>query len=226
LKKWSVPPEWKGETGFLIGGGPSLLGQEVSLLRGSRVVALNSSWEVAPFADFLLFGDPRWWRWHGEEVRRNFPGRVVSISYARDERLLNLDRAALVNGRIGPLTKDNCNQLVFRRTIAASGLHMLALLGVRKIITLGLDGRLGNSGRSHHHEPHPIKLRPDTFEQQIIDFESAAHDLDRLGIEVLNASPGSAIDLWPIVSLREALEPHCVSRKNTLGINESTLLPA
>ena len=59
MSYWSIPPEWTGETAFLLGGGPSLKGFNAECLRGRRVIAINNSWELAPWADVLYFCDEK-----------------------------------------------------------------------------------------------------------------------------------------------------------------------
>ncbi len=74
---WTVTPEWQGETAFLICGGPSVLDQNIDLLRGRKVMVVNSSCYRIPWADILFFGDERWGREYSEAVDA-FRGRVVS----------------------------------------------------------------------------------------------------------------------------------------------------
>ena len=59
---WSVPRAWPGETAYIVAGGPSVAWQDLGLLRGRRVIAVNSSWEAVPWAAILLFADLRWWQ--------------------------------------------------------------------------------------------------------------------------------------------------------------------
>src|SRR6266404_2056010 len=75
---WTVTPEWQGETAFLICGGPSVLDQNIDLLRGRKVMVVNSSCYRIPWADILFFGDERWGREYSEAVDA-FRGRVVSV---------------------------------------------------------------------------------------------------------------------------------------------------
>ena len=78
---YPVPREWPGETVFIVGGGPSVLGVDLEALRGRRVIAINSSVYAVPWADILYFGDWRWW--HEPENKAavaSFPGRVVTTS--------------------------------------------------------------------------------------------------------------------------------------------------
>ena len=73
---WPVPPEWTGETAFLVGGGPSVRDVDLSQIRG-RIIAINNSWELVPHADVLYFCDEKWWRWHGGRVMAGFEGCYI-----------------------------------------------------------------------------------------------------------------------------------------------------
>ena len=78
---WSVPREWPGETVFIVGGGPSVLGQDLNALRGRRVIAINSSVHAVPWADILYFADWRWWyEPENRAAATSFAGRVVTTS--------------------------------------------------------------------------------------------------------------------------------------------------
>src|SRR5262245_64746309 len=78
---WTVSQEWPGETVFIVGGGPSVLGQDLEALRGRRVIVINSSCFAMPWADLLYFGDWRWWHEaENQAAVASFAGRVVSNS--------------------------------------------------------------------------------------------------------------------------------------------------
>jgi hypothetical protein len=69
MQWWRVAPEWADETAFIVAGGTSVQQLDLALLRGRRVIAVNSSYEVVPFADFLFFNDASWWETH-RKLRR------------------------------------------------------------------------------------------------------------------------------------------------------------
>jgi hypothetical protein len=49
MQLWSVPCEWPGETAFVVGGGPSVLGQEAAHLvgPGGTIVWLGADGQIA-----------------------------------------------------------------------------------------------------------------------------------------------------------------------------------
>jgi len=200
---WLVPPEWCGETVFILGGGPSLKNVDIFSLRNRRVIAINNSWELAPWADILYFCDVRWWNWHGERASRQFEGRyIVTASQLLDDprgRLLKL------TGATG-LEKDPSGL----RHGSNSGYQVINLayhLGVKRIVLLGYDMHVKNG--THWHPGHP-STKPDMYGKSLSDamlpkFDSLVDPLKEAGVEVINATPGSALRCWPIRSLKEAL---------------------
>lgn len=199
---WTATAEWPGETAFIVAGGPSVAEQNLDLLRDRKVIVINSSYERVPWADFLYFGDSRWWNEHKANLAE-FKGRIVSTapSATGDKRVL------MMRKNRPPGLSDNRQELTCRRTSLAAAINLAAHLGAKRIVLLGADGRLGNGGQSHHHVPHKWGLRDDCFDQQREDLQSLVKPLAKRGIEVLNASPGSALPFWPIVSLEDVLCP-------------------
>jgi hypothetical protein len=199
---WNVAPDWAGETVFIVGGGVSAETQPTERLRGRKVIALNSSYLRVPFADVLLFGDSRWWRVHKDKPEfQAFAGRIVTCSPHVDEaRIWRLRR------RNPPGLAAERDLVVLRRTVMTAGINLAVHLGAAAIVTLGLDGRADPaSGRAHHHEPHPWPQKPGCWAEQREDLASLVEPLAERGIGLRNASPGSALELWPVYQLEQCL---------------------
>lgn len=204
---WMVPEEWKGETCFIIAGGPSVAKQNLAALAGRRVIAVNSSYECAPFADILFFADNRWWEEHYQrEGIKNFAGRLVTCSNAATEyepfKLLRLRRDAPPPGFA--VAK---NAVASQWTSTQGAMNLAAHLGVSRIVLLGLDLTRDPRGASHHHTPHiwPNKPGNTTWDHQMKYLAMIVEPLRERGIEVLNTSPVSRAPWWPKVSLEQAL---------------------
>jgi len=201
---WSVPREWPGETVFIVGGGPSVLGQDLEALRGRRVIAINSSVYALPWADILYFGDFRWWNEPDNRAAiASFAGRVVTTS-----RLVS-DRKVLVCRKTNPpglAIEHNSLMQKWTSLTAATNLaaHLIGPGGT--IVWLGADGRIAD-GRTHHHKPHRWPHRPGCYDKQKADLVTIVPSLQRLQIAGYNASPGTAwADLLPVIDLREMLD--------------------
>jgi hypothetical protein len=213
---WFIPPAWAGQTCFIVGGGPSVAVQPIERLRGRRVIALNSSYLAVPFADFLLFADTRWYEQHrGRREFQAFAGQRVTCSpHIHDERIWRLRR------RNPPGLAGELDAVVMSRTVMAAALNMAAHLAAARIVMLGLDGQPAPidladlvargfpaelAGRTHHHEPHPWPQREGCWNEQRAELATLVEPLAQRGISVVNASPNTAVDLWPVTPLEGEL---------------------
>lgn len=190
---WVPTPEWAGETAFIMGGGSSVAEQPVELLKGRRLIVINSSYQRAPWADFLLWCDSRWWFARCDEVSRMFKGRIVTSWPSEDSRLLVMKRAN------PPLTRDPAI-LPMRHTSTTSAIQLAVHLGAKRIVLLGID-----QGGSHHHVPHPWPLKPNAYHHQSEELAGIAPQLSAWGIDVVNASPTSTLTCWPRQPFEETL---------------------
>lgn len=198
---WSVPREWEGQTAFIVAGGPSVATQNLELLRGKNVIAINSSWPVVPFAQYLFFGDKRWWIENWDRVKE-FSGKIVTVVELKDAPQVLWCR------KYGP--KDfglspGPQWLCMRRTSLTAAIELARHLGCARGVLLGADGRASQDGKTHHHKPHKWPQKPGCWDEQRKDLQAIAGPLQACGFEVLNASPGSAINLWPHVNLSDVL---------------------
>jgi hypothetical protein len=206
---WTVPREWPGQTVFIVGGGPSVLGQNLEALRGRRVIVINSSVYAVPWADILYFGDFRWWN-DNRAVVTSFAGRVVTVS-----RMVSADKKVLVCRKTNPpgLAREH-NSLMQKWTSFTAATNLAAhLIGPGgTIVWLGADGRKAADGRCHHHKPHRWISRPDCYDKHRADLLTIVPSLRTLKIAAFNASPGTAWgDILPAISLDDVLNERCVA---------------
>lgn len=200
---WVVPREWPGETVFIVGGGPSVLEQNTDLLRGRRVIAINSSYQRVPFADYVIGHDKPWWDEHLPKLKAcGFQGRLL----APTEHRVPCTRRLFIHKRYPPLSSDP-GWISMKMTTFSGGINLAVHKGASRIVLLGADGKLGKDGRSHHYAPHKWwKFNPTRWDKHRAELQTAVVPLKLLRIEVINASPGSAWDLWPVMTLEQAIE--------------------
>jgi hypothetical protein len=205
---WTCEPQWTGETAFIIAGGPSVLGQNLETLRGRKVIAINSSVYAVPWADFLFFGDPRWYTLHWQTVE-NFAGiavtTVVTCKSSTVRKMIPRPPPGLATNR---------QWLTWRFTALISAINLAVHLGATTIVLLGADGKRAADGRCHHHKPHPWPVQKGCWDRHKKVLATLVEPLQALGITVWNASPGSAwADLWPVTDLATALGREAGSKK-------------
>lgn len=225
----SVLREWEGGTAVLLGGGPSLDKSQAALVRKAHgsskchVIAINDSYLLAPWADVLYAADSRWWDWHAAGIAKpllnltagqvreryeSFSGERCSIQYSganiTDKRVHILRNKTFPDHGVG-LSLDQ-GALVTGRNSGFQGINLASLAGAKRIILLGIDGKIADDGRSHFHGGHPSPTPFSLFfEQMRKTFSAAERAIKEAGVEVLNCSPGSAIDSFPKMKLEAVL---------------------
>ncbi len=203
--------DWVGEACFIFCGGPSLTTQPYRRLRGRRVIVINSSWERAPWADILYFHDNRWWKEYGKGVVNGFRGAVyntMNIKHPRVTRLHNCRPGKVRFHKPSPDLKlsNKLDTVPMRRTSTAAAIAIAVHKGVRAIVLLGLDGKLAEDGKRNHYDvQYKFRGLPDPWKLHYEDLKGLVPQIAELGIDVINASPGSAFDLWPVMTLEQAL---------------------
>jgi hypothetical protein len=158
-----------------------------------------------PWADFLYFGD---WRWWNEKENRAavdaFAGRVVTTSQlVRDPKILQCRKTR------PPGLASDADSLMQKWTSLTAATNLAAhLIGPGgTIIWLGADGRFAADGRTHHHTPHPWPHKPGCYDRHHADLLTIIPSLRTLGIAAFNASPATAwTDLLAQINLTDALE--------------------
>lgn len=215
-----IPRLWPGETVVIVGGGPSLAGFDGRRLAGRRTIAVNNAWEVVP-ADVLWFSDSRWWRWNGAKVRAGFRGRVATRAHLPAEEqvagLWHLGRTVLPAqpGGRGPLAGKERHEGIEMSPDAVRGTmggHNAVNLAVHlagpgaRLVLLGFDGKPSEAGRYQFHDEHRVATVASVYPDRALpELRSTAEPLAALGIAVINATPSSAVDWWPTMSLEDAL---------------------
>lgn len=189
-----------GEAVFIVGGGRSVADQNLELLRGRKVIAINSSFAVVPFADVLFFGDARWWNENRNSVIDGFKGNLVT---APGEEIKAHARLTILKNTLE--WSDDPNAAFVRRTSVTGAINWaFHHWAARRFVLLGVDGG-PIRGATHHHAPHKWTLPETWVAEQRKDFEALDEALKARGVEVVNASPGSSVPFWPIVSLEQAI---------------------
>ncbi len=224
MKYWSVPRMWEGETVACIATGPSMSIEVALQLRGIRTITINDAYLHAPWADLHWFCDIRWWNWHkegthpsqkilGEHHFKNREGTWVALESASDAlnddpsiKIIRNDTSAKKGGRSKPT--GFCSEPDGVRTGRNSGFQVMNLAahtGVKRILLVGYDMRMVG-GKAHWFGNHPGQTNSRVYMTTFIPFfKSLVAPLAGLGIEVINCTPGSELNTFPKMDLKEAL---------------------
>lgn len=225
-----VLPSWKGCTVVLLAGGPSLTREDFATVAAARdgdrvrVIAINDSYLLAPWADAHYAADSKWHRWHTEgiakpvlglaavEVRERwagFAGEKCTVQNSGGN--VPDDAVHVLRNKTFPVHGKGISldpeALVTGRHGGFQALNLAILAGAARVLLLGYDARRGESGEPHWHGDHPIPSPCENaypaFRQAFID---AQDEIAATGAHVVNCSMVSRIDTFPKVPLERALE--------------------
>lgn len=198
-----VNPIWRGETVVILATGPSLNQADVDAVRGrARVIAVNDSYRLAPWADLIYACDERWWRWQYRDHKAAiaaFAGLRFALKPVRPEWGVTVLKNTGVTG-----LELNPGGLKNGRNSGYQAINLAVHLGAARILLLGYDMSLGQGGKVHWFGSHPNGGRPPLTKFRLY-FPSIAPPLKALGIEVVNCSRRSALTCFPKVALERAL---------------------
>lgn len=198
-------PGW--ETVVVVATGPSLTVEQCEMLKAPRTAGLikvlgaNCAYQRAEL-DALIGVDGNFWKTYIRDIRQRCP----------DLELITQDASAhktyALTTRIRGSARDGLGmaELHTGSNSGHTGVNAAFLFGAKRIILLGFDMKLGPNGERHFHGDHPKTcIQSQLFEAWIKRFESTARDLNKLGIDVVNATPGSALPWFRRATLEEAL---------------------
>jgi len=199
-----VLPAFKGRTVVCMASGPSLTQQQVDMVKAAGLPTLvcNDSYRIAPFADLVYFADSKWWKWHKDKPEwKTFAGEKCTIhssAFQVDDPqvhvLKNLGHEGLSADSGGIVTGSHSGyQLV----------NIATLTQPARVVLLGYDCSRVN-GKKHWFGDHPDGTEP-PYEAIRKRYNTMASAAERLKIEILNATPGSKIESFPMVELAGAL---------------------
>jgi len=197
--RWTATRLWAQQPCVIMASGPSMSAAVAAKIQSAwryRVIVINNTFLLAPWADLLYAADANWWDVYHSQTA-TFGGLKVTCSEVRFADVLRLRST----GREGFDADPSC-----LRNGGNSGyqaIHLAAHLGCHRILLCGFDMRGG-----HWHERHEVPLREHgeaIYARWIARFATLAPALEERGIEVVNCTPGSALRQWPYQPLEEAL---------------------
>jgi hypothetical protein len=182
-------------TVFLLGGGPTLTASlaelEVHLddkeVRKWRVFAINESMYCAPFADLLFFRDTDWYLANKTAVGA-WTAPVVTTAASQ-----------WYSSNVQVIKMKHCEDFLFGgdtikygRSAGHIALSLAINLGAKKCVLLGYDCRLVD-GKSNFHDKSSNSIAITYSEYFLPAWVGWGDAVERAGVEVVNATPDSAI---------------------------------
>lgn len=184
--------------------GPSLTPDVVEVCRGQRVVVVQDAYRLLPRADVLYGCDAAWWRerkgaaeFEGERWSSHHVGRGVGNDKSSIGPQYGL---RLVEGRDKPGFSFDPAWIHYGKNSGFQAVNLALLMGASRVVLVGFDMH-----GTHFFGPHRRPLRQTPDYRNFINAFAKAAELLRPGIEIVNATPGSALKCFPRLSLEDAI---------------------
>lgn len=163
----------------LLAPGPSMSREVAESVRGKALVGvITSAWPLAPWADFLAATDVQWWKKNPDA--KGFHGRKFSPNQIQGVERLRLmpDRSSLV-----------------------VGMEAAKLMGATKIVLLGVDHK-----GTHYFGPYTDGCKNTSLKRRGEHaVQYAVWSRKNPEIEIVNCTPGSALQCFPAARLDDYL---------------------
>lgn len=174
----------------------------------ARVIVVNTSFRLAPWADVLYACDDAWWLHYFAEVARTFKGDEL---WTTAPRVRDQFKLHYIYGARGTGLSDDDTAIMSGSHSGFQAIGLANHFGCKRIMLLGYDlGRSG--GRVHWHEDHPRNKLGNggRFHAWAKEMEPLAVALKARGVEVINCSRKTALTCYPRATIEEALPGHRV----------------
>lgn len=201
---------WSGRC-IVAASGPSLTQAIADQCGGQRIVAVNDAYRLFPFADVLYACDAGWYDLHAG--CRDFRGeRWTSHSLSpKNDKTMVADRLGLrvIEGRDGIGFSRDPAHVHYANNSGFQAVNLALLWGADPVVLVGFDMRAIDK-RTHFFGNHKAPLRDGgQYGKWAANFAKAAEMLWHPRPTIINATPGSALTCFPIMSLAEALAVEC-----------------
>jgi hypothetical protein len=203
-----IEKRWCGPM-VVAASGPSLTSEQADCANAGHcyIIAVNDAYRLFPRADALYACDGRWWRAHNGCP--DFAGeKWTSISEHRRDQLLAAKefRLRVVQGEKRPGFSLDPACIHYGRNSGFQAINLAILWGGNPIVLIGFDYRMGE--KRHFFGQHPkgtgLQNHGD-YPRWVKIITEAAGRLPQ-DITIINCTPGSAIQCFPMGTLKEVLD--------------------
>ena len=229
MKSWKVPKLWNDGECWIIGGGTSMARQfgipeqlindvsdgkkllseyspYLSQLHEKNTIGINAAFLLGKWMKVAFFGDKGFFTKNKNDLAR-FGNLKVTCADAGQDWLYERVQVKFMkrDTKKEGISQHN-GQICWNYNSGAASISLAAHFGVRRIYLLGFDMRADKkSGRTHWHGHYKGKIRDNTFKRHLKGFGQIVEDANKMGIEIINVNPDSAIIKLTKVSLKDVL---------------------
>jgi hypothetical protein len=198
--------DWRGECVAIIASGCSAKAAKIDVLRNRiHVVAIKENVNLCPWADVVYGCDWPWWR-----HRRGLPDyKGLKLSYANQahSHFADVHKVEIKDARLDKLMTDEPGTIGSGGNSAFQAVNIVVQFGVAAILAIGFDmhGRSGAHWYGRNNWDGGNNPSEQNYRRWIRAFNGIAPDLSARRIDMVNASPDSALVCFERKSIEQAL---------------------
>jgi hypothetical protein len=198
--------DWRGECVAIIGAGPSAKREDVDQLRDRiHIIAVNESYRLAPWADAVYSCDLAWWQWH--KGLNEFTGLKLTHDAVACRHYPALKRVQIEQVTSDEILTDKPSYVGAGGNSGFQAMNLAIQFGATGIALLGIDCNLEHGEHWHgRHAYHMNNPAPSNVKRWRAAFDGVADKIKKMGIDVVNCSPISALANYPKMTVAQALE--------------------
>ena len=208
---------WLAEPAIILAGGPSIRKHpDLARLQGvGRIIAINRALELPLEPDIWLWMDQPFYTWAMESPpnecmrrrAREFPGlRVTRVKRKTEEADDGIYRLRWKGGRgIGPSFAEG---VYIGNNSGYWALNIAYAAGANPIILFGYDCQPSRNGKQRWWHDGYAPRKPGgggVYNRMKQDFEDMAPKFTEAGATILNCSPGTALQCFPVIETIDEL---------------------
>jgi hypothetical protein len=187
---------------YIIGGGPSVAETNLDLIKDKFVIGTNAAFRLGSWVDVCFFLDCRFYKWSQDDLEK-WPNRIITTCPTlKGHPKIEVYKKCTVCGichHKGYLAVPDQG-----KNAGATAIDLAIRMRAKRIILIGYDMKV-KQGRHNYHNYHNHTPRDDVYNRFFVHFKKIKEELPK-DIEIINATPDSALTLFPKLSLKEALQ--------------------
>jgi hypothetical protein len=191
-----APRDWEGHSVALVASGPSAQSLDPSTLDVDHVVAVAHGYKVVPDAEVLVVGGIAFYQTNN---LADFRGKLVIASGPKTDSMRHNDSRVVRMVRAGPEgISTNPRELCGSESSVMLAINYVVHRGVSRIELYGCDGKPSDKGIRRVGSDK--KDTPDAIARYQLQERAMATQivpLQKLGVTIVNKTPGTALRIYP-----------------------------
>jgi len=185
----------------------------LSPIHNKHVIGVNAAFLLGEWVDVMFFGDGAFYTSNIEEMNKRTKIKVSCSPniVKKSKKFQGIKYVPRDNSHPTGIS-NRMNMVSWNLNSGAAAISLAYRFGVKRIYLLGFDMKLGEKGTQWWHSLYmgnkPQKRRNPKklpFDRHLNGFPMIANDARRLGLEIINVSPDSAIENFKRVRLSDVL---------------------